>query len=49
MEETREAALEMAQEEDATPEAAAEDEEGLMIIMGVWGNTASSRAPVNWV
>jgi len=49
MEETRQTTMEMAQEEDASPKARAENAEGVTIIMGVWGNTASSRAPVNWV
>jgi len=49
MEETRQTTMEMAQEEDAPQEAGAKDAQGVAITRGVWGNTASSRAPVNWV
>ncbi len=45
VEETRKAAVEMEEEEDAPPKETTEDEEGLD-PMGVWGNTASSLAPV---
>jgi len=50
MEEARQAALEVAQEEDAPPEACPKDAQAVTIkTMGVWGNSVSSRAPVNWV
>lgn len=45
MEETRKAAVEMEEEEDAPPEAKAEDAEAIGPV-GVWGNTVSSLAPV---
>jgi hypothetical protein len=45
LEEAWKAAVEMEEEEDAPPEETTEDEEGIG-PMGVWGNTASSLAPV---
>ena len=49
LEEARKAALEVAKEEDATPETRSKNEEQVdsaRTFVGVWGNTASSRAPV---
>jgi hypothetical protein len=50
LEEARKAALEVAKEEDEAQEARPENEKGLIQTklskVGVWGNTASSRAPV---
>ncbi len=45
VEETWKAAVEMEEEEDAPPEETTEDEEAID-LMGVWGNTVSSLAPV---
>lgn len=45
VEETRKAAVEMEEEEDAPPEAKTEDAEAIGPV-GVWGNTVSSLAPV---
>ena len=49
MEEKGQATLEVAQEEDAPPQAPPADAQGLgphNSHMGVWGNSASSLAPV---
>lgn len=49
LEEARKAALEVAKEEDATQKKSAKNEKQVVLartFMGVWGNTASSRAPV---
>ncbi len=45
MEETRQDALEVAQEADASPKETAED--AAAIAMGAWGSPGSWRAPVN--
>jgi hypothetical protein len=47
MEETKENALEMAQETNATRETDATTET-VIIIMGAWCNPASLRAPVRY-